>query len=84
MFRRLPALSLAVLVAAPSLARADAASCTQTLGEAIRTYGTARQKAIAGCESKRSSGTLAASTVCRPQCSYRRRRSSTSTTARAP
>ena len=63
-------LSVAMLFAVPTIARADAASCTKTLGKAIRNYAKSRQKTIAGCENKRSNGKLAVGTICRPQCSW--------------
>ena len=69
MLRTFVALSVAMLFAVPSVVRADTASCTKTLGKVIRTYAKSRQKAIAGCENKRSNGKLAVGTICRPQCS---------------
>ena len=69
MTRAFAAVSVAVLLAVPSIARADAAGCTKTLGKAVRSYVKSRQKAIAGCENKRSKGKLDPSTICRPQCS---------------
>ena len=62
-------LSVAMLFAVAAVARADTASCTKTLGKVIRSYAKSRQKAIAGCENKRSNGKLPVATVCRPQCS---------------
>src|SRR5436309_3512238 len=69
MHRTVAVLVAAALLAVPGVGRADTARCTKTLGKAVARYLKARQRAIADCENKRSSGRLAASTVCRPQCS---------------
>src|ERR1043166_2934928 len=69
MSRTSVAVSVAMLLALAPVAHADTASCTKALGKAIRSYAKSRQKAIAGCENKRSNGKLPVATVCRPQCS---------------
>ncbi len=68
MFRGLSSLVIALLLAAPSLARADAAGCTKAIGkESGKLLGT-RWKTIAKCEDGRAKGKLPPATVCRPQC----------------
>jgi alkaline phosphatase D len=68
MFRGLVALAVAVLVTAPSLAHADAARCTKTIGKESGKLLKSRWKAISKCEDNRTKGKLPPATVCRPQC----------------
>jgi hypothetical protein len=63
------AVVLAALLAAPTLARADAADCTRNLGQTMAKFVRTRLKAISKCENQRSSGKLPPATICRPQCS---------------
>lgn len=59
---------VAMLLAIPSLVRADAAGCTAAIGRESGKLLAARWKAISRCENARASGRLPATTVCRPQC----------------
>jgi phosphodiesterase/alkaline phosphatase D-like protein len=63
------ALLCSLLLAVPTLGRADEARCTKALGRVVRNYEKTRQKTIARCENRRANGTLGATGVCRPQCS---------------
>jgi alkaline phosphatase D len=70
MFRRLVAVAVAVMavVLAPSLARADAAACSKTIGRETGNYLKNRFAGISRCETFRSKGKLPPTAVCRPQC----------------
>ena len=66
-FRRGAAALLGLLVLASGPARAAGLSpCTLAIGKAVETWTKIKQKTIAKCEDKRSSGALAASVNCRP------------------
>ena len=68
MYRPLVALAVAAVLAVPALVRADAASCTKTIGKETGKYLKSRLKAVSKCEDSRANGKLAPSAVCRPQC----------------
>jgi alkaline phosphatase D len=60
--------AIAILLAAPSLARADAAGCTKAIGKESGKLLNSRWKTISKCEDGRAAGKLPPTTVCRPQC----------------
>lgn len=70
MSRRVTLLSLVTsMLLGLATAGPAAADCPRTLGRSIAKYVKTRQKVIAACERKRSSGRLPDTAVCRPQCS---------------
>jgi alkaline phosphatase D len=64
--RRFALLAVSCLILVSQPARAGVPPCTKAIASSIEKYSVGKRKAIAGCEDKRSKGSLAPSVICRP------------------